>query len=566
MKLSWSTIRRGIAAVLAVGGIAITVSVNIEVNVNQPPLPPEELGWKPDAAEIASGLIAESEPLQIAGGDGDNASKNVRLWNYSLLLRDGEHIPTFRQEHGDCVAASTAQAMHYLQYVTMAAGELDSNSGQPLEFRLVYVPYIYGASRVYVGGGKIRGQGSIGAWAAKACEEYGVLPADTEGVPEYSGAVSKRWGDPPGPPERFKELAMRFRIRATAHCESAADVRDAVVNGYPVTIASRFGTKTIAERDGRQVARWDGRWSHQMCVIGYDGSPGLQGGPYFYVLNSWGEKSHPPPLQGEPPGGFWVTDDTMDKITDSGDCWAYSNFDGFPSRQLDFNLVGQQFIAPGIAAEDVGGPVRTQTERNHDMQSLGLFLILCAILVLILDAVRNIRNKKCVAALLGLIFVGGSHVHLAAGEPLSTGDFDLTAPVVAQADPVPIEAFDLTRQANDVKFPVALTLFIIEDCPHCPTALANIKRLKNVEVTVMIDRHPPEVKAFPCWCWEGPNGVGRIKATTDVAAVARQVAKDQGFDVAKILRDAKPAASRMDADRPVYYVLREGRILLPCKN
>ena len=35
---------------------------------------------------------------------------------------------------------------------------------------------IYGGSRVEIGGGRIRGDGSIGAWAARWVRDYGVVP------------------------------------------------------------------------------------------------------------------------------------------------------------------------------------------------------------------------------------------------------------------------------------------------------------------------------------------------------------------------------------------------------
>ena len=49
---------------------------------------------------------------------------------------------------------------------------------------------------------------------------------------------------------------------------------------------------------------------------------------------------HPAPLNGEPPGGFWIEESTMNYIAAQGDCWAFSNFDGFPARDIDpaFNI------------------------------------------------------------------------------------------------------------------------------------------------------------------------------------------------------------------------------------
>ena len=69
---------------------------------------------------------------------------------------------------------------------------------------------------------------------------------------------------------------------------------------------------------------------HQMCVDAYDGSS-PSGARYFHVQNSWGPNAHPKPIDGSPPGGFWVTEAEIEYITAQGDSWAFSDFEGFPA-------------------------------------------------------------------------------------------------------------------------------------------------------------------------------------------------------------------------------------------
>lgn len=292
-----------------------------------PPVPLDQLGLAADHAHHAARVAQGLPRFRIVGADGqDNARRNVRLWD-PVIQERGSHLPNIPQEIGDCVSWGTVHAIEYLQYCQMVRGP-------PQLFRACYAPFVYGTSRVTIGrqhGSRFSGDGSVGAYAAEAVQQCGVLPCDHAQCPPYSGQVARDWGRT-GPPAWALEAAREFRVRTIAQMDSADDVRDAVCNLYPVIICSDFGTKTIREKYGRMVARHDGRWQHCMCVIGYDGSAPE---PLFYILNSWGPDAHPQPLQGEPPGGFWVDGKTMAYIVRSGDCWALSAFDGFPAQDLD---------------------------------------------------------------------------------------------------------------------------------------------------------------------------------------------------------------------------------------
>lgn len=292
------------------------------------PVPLDQLGLAADHADRAA-IVARGLPrFQIFGAaqDEDNSKKNVRLWDNVIAVRGG-HLPNVPQQIGDCVSFGTASAINYLQYSQM-------KRGPPAEFHAAFPPHLYGASRVTIGqqhGSHFRGDGSVGAYAAEAAQKIGVLPADHPQCPPYSGDVARTWGRT-GPPQWALDAAKANKVQTIAPMESTDDVRDAICHGYPVTISSNWGTRTIRPQDGRNVARHDGSWGHCMCIVGYDGSASQ---PYWYVLNSWGPDAHPQPLQGEPPGGFWIDRKSLEYIVRSGDCWAFSAFDGFPAKELD---------------------------------------------------------------------------------------------------------------------------------------------------------------------------------------------------------------------------------------
>lgn len=303
------------------------------------PVPIDQLGLAVDH-EARAAVVAQALPrFQIvgAGADEDNSKKNVRLWDAVVRIR-GEHLPNVPQQIGDCVSFGSANAQNYLLYQQI-------DEGQAQEFHAAFPPFNYGASRITIGkqhGSHFSGDGSVGAYAAEAAQQCGILPADHPQCPKYSGDIAKAWGRT-GPPQWALDVAKANRIQTVAQMRSAADVRDANCHRYTVIICSNFGTRTIRQQDGRMVARHDASWGHCMCVLAYDGTGHT---PYFYILNSWGPDAHPKPLQGEPPGGFWVDWKTMEWICQSGDCWAFSLYEGFPTQQdLDLSPLRRRTAA-----------------------------------------------------------------------------------------------------------------------------------------------------------------------------------------------------------------------------
>lgn len=259
----------------------------------------------------------------------DNRRANVRNWEDIAHAAGGEFPPNVPQEIGDCTSWGAKHAAEVL------IGK-QTVRGPPGRFFEASSMFLYGAARVWIGKGVYApGDGCSGAALARTVNEIGLVPIGTAGVPPYSGTVARRWGDS-GPPASLREVAKQYRIKTVAALRTVDDVRDAVVNGYGVTVASPWGTKNSSMRvlDGRIVAKRDGRWMHQMAIVGYDGSA-PSGREYFYVLNSWGPNAHPAPLQGEPLGGFWVQPEEVLFMLSMKDSWAFSDLDGFPAR-LDF--------------------------------------------------------------------------------------------------------------------------------------------------------------------------------------------------------------------------------------
>lgn len=356
--------------VAGVSGAAWTLTPRAD---SVPSVPIEKLGLAVDHAARSEVIAAALPKFRLVGDAAadDNTKKNVRLWDAVIQLR-GEHLPNVPQEIGDCVSFGAANAVNYLQAVQIVRG-LPADE----ELHPAYQPWIYGVSRVDVGakhGSHFRGDGSVGAYAAEGLNQYGCLRSDYDNVPPYSGAIAKEWGDK-GPPQWAKDAAKPYLVQTVAQVKSAAEVRDAICNGFPVTIASGWwGTTDIPVVNGRRVARRTQSWGHQQCLLAYDGSQ--KGEPLFYCLNSWGPKAHPDPMQGEPPGGYWIRSSDVDRICKEGDSWAFSAFDGFPAKGPNWDDLLRRPVtasAPSVSGVNEGGSIMSA--------SVGL-LVLCALAVL----------------------------------------------------------------------------------------------------------------------------------------------------------------------------------------
>lgn len=292
------------------------------------------MGWAGEAiAAEAWSLLSDQMPaFEIRAPSDSSAGRRLVLWDFTRRLAGGEHLPTHQQEIGDCVSMGAANAVDYL-----AAMEI-VRLGERERLRPAYPPFLYGVSRVQIGKGRLgRRDGSTGAWAAAGVRRFGVLAADEPAVPAYSGRLARSWGAS-GPPEEFLERARPHVVRTTARVTDYEQIRDALANGYPVTVASSrgFRMRPVVDR-GKAWGVPSGRWMHQMCLVGVDDDPRRPG---CYCLNSWGAMAHGAPADDAPPGGFWIDAEVVSAMAGQGDSFAFSQFDGFPEQRLDFQTVG----------------------------------------------------------------------------------------------------------------------------------------------------------------------------------------------------------------------------------
>jgi hypothetical protein len=328
-----------LAGALVILGVGVLIGLRWGAT---PEVGDQLFGWA--GPEVATEEVARLQPPVFrlsnakAIGDDSNKSKRVALWEYAKQINGGNHLPTYRQEIGDCVSMGSANAVNYLQAVQIIL----RRSGE--KFRPAYQPWIFGTSRHDIGRDRLgcckngRCDGSVGLWAVKALSELGVLFADEPGLDPYSGKVANAWNC--GPPQKWYPVAKQRLVKSYGQVRNAGEVRDALCNGYPVILCSMVGyVNKPPVQDGRLVGKRSGKWGHCTVLIAYDGGPTAKQGPYYYLLNSWGADFHGTPPDGAPPGGFWIRDSDVNAMVGEGDSWALSAFDGFPKQELEFGVV-----------------------------------------------------------------------------------------------------------------------------------------------------------------------------------------------------------------------------------
>lgn len=300
-------------------------------------------GWVPpenrtdDQAEKHNNIMLSLPNFRIMGNTAD--VEKMFLSDFAKVVNNGKTFPVFYQETGSCVGNGYGQALWYLQAVEVV------KNGDRETVKIPFWLLAYGKSREY-GGLLGRGEGSFGSAMAKAAVTDGSFAFDFDNVPrpyEAAGGITwganaeLTWSDGRSINSRFLTESRKHLVQTAAKMNSANDVRDAIINGYPCTIASDWGGNMRCPIvEGVLLNTRSDRWMHQMCVINWWRHPRL--GEIFYILNSWGANAHGICPTGSPQGGFWVRKNDMEYIVRQGETFAFSQFNGFPAQDLEKSL------------------------------------------------------------------------------------------------------------------------------------------------------------------------------------------------------------------------------------
>ncbi len=279
---------------------------------------PDLFGWvdSPAHVEAVMAQLATPEFTDAATPIIDSGKGKTALLFLQVRAVRGSDIIR-HQTVGDCTGNGGAMAVDVVRAV-----QKDDLS------KITMVEALYAGARIEISGGDFgSGDGATGAAVAQCANKLGTLVYDTYGsldLREYSGARSRAWGRPgAGIPDELEPIARKHPVKTIARVGSYEEARDAIANGYPVTVASNQGFNST--RDSQGFLRRYGSWPHQMCFIGMDDTGARPG---LLCMNSWGPDwvSGPKRLD-QPEGSFWVDAAVADRyMIGAGDSWAFSNF------------------------------------------------------------------------------------------------------------------------------------------------------------------------------------------------------------------------------------------------
>jgi len=295
-------------------------------------------GWVEDKRAVDKFLGELEFPVfgdTPAGQEPEAIPDKVFLWDACRKVT-GDLLPPRNQGAvGSCVGFGTVAAIEHVMCAEIAAGEREV-------FKPLVQEYCYGGSRVEVGKGRLRGDGSVGAWAAKFCTQYGILARGyylsdpTKLAPKYdlntySEARCRQWGST-GVPDDLEGISKVNTITNATLVQSFDEACKALSSGYAISVCSNRGFTYGRDKDG--FCNPSGVWNHCMALVGYK-KTGRAGG---FILNSWGATAHHGPIgEGNPsPAGFWADADVVDKMLKQKDSWAFAGVNGFVTRRINW--------------------------------------------------------------------------------------------------------------------------------------------------------------------------------------------------------------------------------------
>jgi len=300
-------------------------------------------GWVNDPAAVEAALpiieARQGSPVMFSSTPLNSEAEDdgpVRFWDWELAVLNAIQKSWNQKQVGSCVSFGWGRGADDL-IGTMAARGLIDWPG----FHVATEP-IYGGSRVEVGGGRIGGDGSVGAWAAEWVSRWGILLRKKYGshdLTEYSESRCRQYGDR-GCPDDLEPEAKLYPIKTVAMITSAEEAWKTVGSGNPFVICSNRGFTTTLKEGFCDPS---GTWNH--CMLGRGRVLAKRGGSTvraFPIQNSWddylrGDPYYIDALTGDkvqlPAGCFLAEWEVVDKMLRQKDSFTITDQQGFKKRE-----------------------------------------------------------------------------------------------------------------------------------------------------------------------------------------------------------------------------------------
>lgn len=305
-------------------------------------------GWKREAPNQKVSLWSRDAKLLRGTGEG----KVALLWTAIEKVTRRRFKP-HQQGVSDCCGHSVALAIDLLS----ALQALDPKRQEQWQTFTAPEP-IFAGSRIEIGGTMIE-LGSRNTWCMRWCQEVGVLLQKEYGEYDLStynpmlsetwGDVNNHWNDEGGVPDFLETFANLHKLQTYSRVGSWEEVRDSIVNGYPVVIGSAVGFDSMDRhrkkpepyiRDARgflpRTTNPDKIWRHSMTIIGVDDRSNRPGALF---MNSWGSKWVIGPTRHfQPPGSFWVDAETVTEMLAYESSFSLSSHNGYKRQKIDYRI------------------------------------------------------------------------------------------------------------------------------------------------------------------------------------------------------------------------------------
>lgn len=304
---------------------------------------PPAFGWVRDDTEVAricQSILDEGKPIAFADAApalmSADATTPVFFWEAEEKVLQ-RILPSWNQgQVGSCVSFGYGRGAQDLLLAEIAWGEDEEWPG----YEVATEP-IYGGSRVEVGGGRLRGDGSVGAWAAKWVKDWGILLRKNypnNDLTTYNEARCRQYGNS-GCPNELEQEAKLHPITEIAKVTTADELWAALGAWKPVVVCSDRGfTTTLYEG----FCEPSGSWSHCMEFRARFISP--KRGKSIVIQNSWGtylKGDRVIEVEGKgkiqlPEGCFATTLDVAARMCAQDDTFALAGMNGWKRRKIDW--------------------------------------------------------------------------------------------------------------------------------------------------------------------------------------------------------------------------------------
>lgn len=297
----------------------------------------------PEASD-ADNLASEFRTFgDTPAGQVKDLPKQLFLWEAERKLT-GEPPPAKDQNpEGSCVGFGTTTAVER----TLAAA-IVARDGDRSEFAHFSEEVTYIGSRTFgakaAGGQSMnpRTQGSAGVYAKQWCTQWGMVPKakyQSADLSEYSAARAAQWRST-GLPKELEAVAKKYPVKSAAKVTSWAQFKQAVGNGYGVSICATWSYSRQRDANGVALPTREG-WAHCMAGDGYIVLP--DGREFGHIENSWSKNGGAGPYHIGPTGwgnpstaGFWASAESIERALREGNSYAYSDATGFAPKKLDW--------------------------------------------------------------------------------------------------------------------------------------------------------------------------------------------------------------------------------------